>query len=126
VLQLLGLSNPLGTSTGASFRDTGTLIDRLYDRTGVRLLRLLDLGALFHDADDAEPGVLQLLGLSNPLGTTAPNYLVWGNVASWTNSYYLVWGNTIQTPSGQYLVWGNNETADGSYLVWGNSLGNGR
>ena len=120
------LGSLLGTSTGAAFRDGGTLIDRLYDRTGIRLLRLLDVGALFRDADNAEPGVLQLLGLSNPLGTTAPNYLVWGNVASWTDSYYLVWGNTIQTPSGQYLVWGNNETADGSYLVWGNSLGNGR
>jgi len=120
------LGSLLGTSTGAAFRDDGSLIDRLYDRTGLRLLRLLDLGALFRDADEAEPGVLQLLGLSNPLGTTAPNYLVWGNVASWTGSYYLVWGNTIQAPSGQYLVWGNNETTDGSYLVWGNSLGSGR
>jgi serine protease AprX len=115
----------LGTSSGAAFRDTGTLIDRIYDRSGIRLLRLLDLGPLFRDADRAEPGVLNLLGLSNPLGATAPNYLVWGNVAGWADSYYLVWGNTIQTPSGQYLVWGNNETTDGSYLVWGNSLGGG-
>jgi serine protease AprX len=115
----------LGTSSGAAFRDTGSLIDRVYDRTGIRLLRLLDLGALLHGADAAEPGVLNLLGLSNPLGSTAPNYLVWGNVAGWSDSYYLVWGNTIQSPSGQYLVWGNNEMTDGSYLVWGNSAGGG-
>jgi serine protease AprX len=116
----------LGTSSGAAFRDTGTLIDRIYDRTGIRLLRLLDLGPLFRDADNAEPGVLNLLGLSNPLASAAPNYVVWGNVADWSSSYYVVWGNTIQTPSGQYVVWGNNEFSDSNYVVWGNSLGGGR
>jgi len=116
----------LGASSGATFRDTGTLIDRIYDRTGIKLLRLLDLSWLFANADNLEPGVLNLLGPSNPLGSTAPNYLVWGNVAGWSSSYYLVWGNTIQSPSGQYLVWGNNEYTDGNYLVWGNSVGGGQ
>jgi subtilisin family serine protease len=115
----------LGLSSGAAFRDHGTLIDRVYDRTGIRLLRLLDLGPLFQDADSAETGVLNLIGLSNPLGSTGANYVVWGNVADWSNSYYVVWGNSIQSPSGQYVVWGNNEFSDSNYVVWGNSIGGG-
>jgi len=119
----------LGVSSGATFLDrplngAGTLIDRVYDRTGIKLLGLLDLSILF--GSDMEPGVLNLLGSSNPMGRTAANYLVWGNVAGWSSSYYLVWGNTIQSPSGQYLVWGNNEYTDGNYLVWGNTVGGGQ
>ena len=118
---LTTVTSLLGASSGAAFRDNGTLIDRVYDRTGIRLLGLLDLGALFENAANLEPGVLNLLGTSNPLGSTAANYLVWGNVAGWSSSYYVVWGNTIQAPSGQYLVWGNNERTDSNYVVWGNA-----
>jgi serine protease AprX len=113
------VTNILGLSSGASFLDRGTLIDRLYDRTGIRLLGLLDLSILLGDSD-GEPGVLNLLGRSNPVGHTQPNYLVWGNVAHWSSSYYLVWGTSVQDPSGQYLVWGN--LADSDYLVWGTSI----
>jgi len=124
------LTSLLGVSSGATFLDrplngTGTLIDRVYDRTGIKLLGLLDLSILFGN-DSMEPGVLNLLGTGNPMGHTAANYLVWGNVAGWSSSYYLVWGNTIQSPSGQYLVWGNNEYTDGNYLVWGNTVGGGQ
>jgi serine protease AprX len=135
---LTTLSTLLGASSGATFRDHGTLIDRVYDRSGIRLLQLLDLGALFQNASNMEPGVLNLLGTSNPLGSTPANYVVWGNVAGWSGSYYVVWGNTIQAPSGQYVVWGNNtysdpnyvvwgnaDTSNGSYVVWGNSVGGG-
>jgi serine protease AprX len=115
------VTSVLGLSSGATFRDEGTLIDRVYDRTGVRLLGILDLGILFGDARGGEPGVLNLLGQSNPLASVAANRLVWGEVAGWSNSYYLVWGNSIQNPSGQYLVWGNNEFSDSNYLVWGNA-----
>ena len=108
----------LGGASGATFRDHGTMIDGIYDRTGIKLLGILDLGRLL---GLSEPGVLNLLGQGNPLGYTQPNYLVWGNVAGWSDSYYLVWGNSIQSPSGQYLVWGNNEYTTGNYLVWGNS-----
>jgi serine protease AprX len=118
---LTTVSSLLGGASGATFRDGGTLVDRIYDRSGIRLLGLLDFLPIFRNADYAEAGVLHLLGTSNPLGSTAPNYLVWGNVAGWTDSYYLVWGNTIQSPSGQYLVWGNNEWSNSNYLVWGNA-----
>jgi serine protease AprX len=122
---LTTLSNLLGLSSGATFVDNGTMTNGIYDRSGIRLLGILDLGALL--SNGPEPGVLNLLGTSNPLGSTAPNYLVWGNVAGWSSSYYLVWGNnTIQDPSsGQYLVWGNNEDTTGNYLVWGNSVAAG-
>lgn len=112
------VQNLLGLSSGASFLDHGTLIDRLYDRTGVRLLGLLDLDVLL--GDGGESGVLSLLGYTNPLGRTAPNYLVWGSVAGYTSSYYLVWGSAIQDPSGEYLVWGS--AVDGDYLVWGSNV----
>jgi serine protease AprX len=112
----------LGTSTGATYRDSGTLIDRIYDGTGIQPLAILDLGRLFSTLDSAESGVLNLLGLTNPLSRLPANRLVWGEVADWSSSYYLVWGNTIQSPSGQYLVWGNTDYTGSSYLVWGNSV----
>ena len=114
------VTNLLGLSSGASFFDRGTLIDRVYDRTGIRLLGLLDLDVLLGGADSAEPGVLNLLGQTNTLGRTPANYLVWGDVARYSNSYYLVWGDSIQDDDGDYLVWGN--ASDEDYLVWGNNL----
>ena len=75
------VTNLLGASGGASYRDTGTLIDRVYDRSGIRLLRILDFLNLFGDADEGEWGVLNLVGTSNRIGSAAPNYIVWGNVA---------------------------------------------
>ena len=113
----------LGLSSGATFHDRGTLIDRVYDRTGIRLLGLLDLSALF--GQPAEPGVLNLLGSSNPIGYSAPNHVVWGNVAGYSSSYYIVWGSTIQSPSGQHVVWGNSEMSETDHVVWGNSQAGG-
>jgi serine protease AprX len=118
------LNRLLGNYTGPAFRDkggAGGLIDRVYDRTGIRLLSLLDLSFLFASADDAEWSVLHLVGQQNPLGTAAPNYVVWGNVAGWSNSYYVVWGNTIQAPEGQYVVWGNSNVQS-EYVVWSNGF----
>lgn len=111
----------LWTVSGVAYRDAGTLIDRIYDGTGIELLSILDLDRLFATLDSTESGVLNLLGLTNPLRRLPANRLVWGEVADWSSSYYLVWGNTIQAPSGQYLVWGNTDYTGSSYLVWGNS-----
>ena len=118
---LTNLTNTLGLTSGASFRDHGSLIERIYDRTGIRLLSLLDLQALLGNPNGPDSDVLNLLGLSNPLGTAAPNYLVWGNVAGWSDSYYLVWGSAVQSPDGEYLVWGTADTS-GEYLVWGTGV----
>ncbi len=115
------VTNLLGLSSGASFRDRGTLIDRAYDRTGLRLLRILDLGALFDDAEDGEWGVLNLLGLQNPLAAVPANRLVWGQVAGWSSSYYVIWGSAIQSPSGQYVIWGSSDYTDPNYVIWGSA-----
>jgi serine protease AprX len=119
----------LGLSSGAAYRDsgalleTGGLIERIYDRSGIRLLGLLDLGALF--GSGGEPGVLHLLGAGNPLAQVPANHLVWGDVAGWTSNYHLVWGDTIQSPSGQHLVWGDSEHTGSNHLVWGDSVPDG-
>jgi serine protease AprX len=113
----------LGLSSGATFYDRGTLIDRVYDRTGIKLLGLLDLSALL--GGSPEPGVLNLLGNSNPIGYSAPNHVVWGNVAGYSSSYYIVWGSPIQTPSGQHVVWGNSDMSETEHVVWGNSQAGG-
>jgi serine protease AprX len=115
-------TSALALSGGASYWDSGTLIDRIYDRTGIRLLSLLDLGALFGDATDAEWGVLNLLGLSNPIASIAPNYVVWGTYADWTGSYYVVWGTAMESPDGEYVVWGTSDY-DSEYVVWGTAVG---
>jgi serine protease AprX len=120
---LTSLTSLLGISGGATYRDTGTLIDRIYDRTGIRLLSLLDLLNLFADADNGEWGVLNLVGLANPIGSAAPNYVVWGSVADWSNSYYVVWGSSMQSPDGEYVVWGSSDS--GEYVVWGSGLPDG-
>jgi hypothetical protein len=104
----------LGLSSGASFFDQGTLIDRLYDRTGIRLLGLL------RRANGAEPGVLSLLGPSNAVGDTAPNHLVWGTVAGWTSTYYITWGMPISDPQGHKLAWGTQ--ARRGHLVSGTTV----
>jgi len=111
----------LGTSSGATFRDSGTLIDRIYDRSGIHLLGLLDLSVLLVQADSSESGVLNLLGLNNPIAQTPANHLVWGDVAGWTGNYHLVWGDSVQSPSGQHLVWGDAEHTDSNHLVWGDA-----
>jgi serine protease AprX len=118
---LTTVTSLLGLSSGASYRDNGTLIDRVYDRTGIRLLNILDLGALLGGADDGEWGVLNLVGTQNPIGSAKPNYVVWGTVADWSNSYYVVWGTSMQNPDGEYVVWGTGDYG-GEYVVWGTSV----
>jgi serine protease AprX len=114
------VTNLLGLSGGVSYRDTGSLIERIYDRTGIRLSSFLDLRALL-GADDAEWGVLNLLGLTNRLASIAPNYIVWGSVADWSDSYYIVWGSSIESPDGEYIVWGSGDYS-GEYIVWGSGI----
>jgi serine protease AprX len=114
------LTSTLGLSGGASFRDSGTLIDRVYDRTGIRLLSLIDLQDLLGGSGESEWGVLNLLGLTNPIQSIGPNYVVWGSRADWSGSYYVVWGSSMQDGDGEYVVWGSSD--DSEYVVWGSSI----
>jgi len=118
---LTSVTSILGVSSGAAYRDAGTLIDRVYDGTGIRVFDILDLGRLLGGANTAEWGVLNLLGGSNPLQSAAPNYVIWGNVAGWSSSYYVIWGSAIQSPSGQYVIWGNSEVFS-DYVIWGSGI----
>jgi serine protease AprX len=123
---LNGLTGLLGLSGGATFRDAGTLVDRIYDGSGIHLLGLLDAALFWQQADDAEYGVLNLLGLSNPIAQTPANHVVWGDVAGWTTQYHVVWGDSIYSPSGQHVVWGDSEHTDSTHVVWGDSSGTSR
>ncbi len=116
------VTSVLGLSSGAAFRDQGTLIDGIYNRSGLRLLGILDLSGLL--GDGGEWGVLNLLGLGNPLGYTPANRLVWGQVSDWSSSYFVVWGSTIQSPTGEFVVWGSNDYTDPNFVVWGSSIVN--
>src|SRR3954468_10367941 len=119
---LTTVSGLLGTSGGATFRDSGTLIDRLYGNSGLKLLGILDLGFLWQQVDNSEWGVLNVLGLLNPLAKIPAHRLIWGQVADWTQTNHLVWGDSVQNPSGQHLVWGHSEHTDANHLVWGDAV----
>jgi serine protease AprX len=120
---LTTLEGLLGVSGGAAFRDTGTMIDRIYGGTGLKLLGILDASILWQQAENSEWGVLNLLGLANPVAQTPANHVVWGDVAGWTNTYHVVWGDSIDSPTGQHVVWGDSEHSDATHVVWGDSIG---
>ena len=83
------VQNVLGLSSGASFFDRGTLIDRIYDRTGLRLLGLLDLGTLLYGAESAEPGVLTLLDCRTASDRRQP--ITWCGARSRTGPRATTW-----------------------------------
>lgn len=120
---LTTVTNVVGSSSGAAFRDDGSMTDRIYHGTGLRVLSILDLGWLFQGADEAEWGVLNLLGLTNPLASTSANRLLCGEIAGWMDdNYVLAWGTKIESPSGQVVVWGSSDSVDADVVVWGSSV----
>jgi subtilisin family serine protease len=119
---VLGLLGPAG---GATFRDSGTLIERIYGNTGLKPLNLIESTLLWLTADTAESGVLNLLGLTNPLARIPANFLVWGEVAGWTTNYHVVWSDSIQSPTGQHVVWSDTAPTDANHVVWSDSMPDG-
>jgi serine protease AprX len=107
--------------SGASFWDAGTLSGRLYSGAGLRLLSLLDLPRLLGNPGLLNYGDLNLLGLTNPLRTVAPNRLLWGEVAGWTSDQQILWGATIYDPQGEQILWGADTTQD-SQILWGAAM----
>jgi subtilisin family serine protease len=107
------------TAGGVSYWDAGALIDRVYEGTGIEPLGVLEAVQTWLNPAKLVWGNLNLLGLKNPIGAIAPNYIVWGEMAGWSSSYYIVWGETFTDPEGQYIVWGEN--GDG-YIVWGETF----
>jgi len=109
-------------SSGASFWDAGTLGGRLYARTGIRLLSLLELPLVLLNPTLLHYGDLNLIGLTNPLANIAPKILQYGEVGTWASNDQLLWGDTVYDPSGQQLLWGDSRTTDDNQLLWGDAI----
>jgi hypothetical protein len=91
------------------------------------LLSLLDLSALWSNPGGIRFGDLNLAGLLNPLASVPPNYLLWGEVATWaandeiiwgTNDE-IIWGTTIRTQNGDEIIWG---TSGDDEIIWGTTV----
>lgn len=125
-----GLTSLLGTlvggvlspATGPVFWDAGTMSTRLYRGTGLRLLSLLEAPIAWLTGGYLKWGDLNVIGLSNPLGQTHPNEIIWGDVSKWTADQEIIWGDAIQNPEGQEIIWGDSRTTEGEEIIWGDSV----
>ena len=113
-----GLLAPAG---GAVFWDSGSMTKRLYAGSGLRLLSLLEAPLAWLTGGYLKWGDLNVIGLSNPLGKTRPNEILWGDVSKWTADEEILWGDTIYTPEGQEILWGDSRTTEGDEILWGDS-----
>jgi serine protease AprX len=111
----------LAPSSGATFWDSGTMSGRLYAGTGIRLLSLLELPFALLTPNYLKWGDLNLVGLNNPIGSTGPNQIIWGDVSTWTPSNQIIWGDTIYTPEGQQIIWGDSSVSEDDQIIWGDS-----
>lgn len=124
-----GLTNLVSTLVGGVlspassvvFWDAGTLSSRVYHRTGIRLLSLLEAPIAWLVPGYLNWGDLNLIGLSNPLATTRPNEIIWGDVADWTSDHEIIWGDTIYNPQGQEIIWGDSSVSEGDEIIWGDA-----
>ena len=112
----------LAPSSGVVFWDAGTMASRVYYRSGIRLLSLLEAPLAWLMPSYLHWGDLNLIGSSNPLGSTAPNQILWGDVADWTNDHQILWGDAIYTPEGQQILWGDSSTSEDNQILWGDSI----
>jgi serine protease AprX len=110
----------LAPSNGVSFWDDGRLSHRLYGRTGIRLLSILDLSKVWANPALLRVGDLNLAGLSNPLALTRPGPMLYGDlVKGMGDDDEITWGTTIHDSNGQEVVWGSSD--DGDEITWGTS-----
>jgi hypothetical protein len=112
----------LTPASGAAFWDAGTMTGRLYGGSGLRLLSPLDALLAWLNPSLLKFGDLNLLGLTNPLASLAPKWLLYGQVAGWTGDQSIMWGSTIYNPQGQSIMWGSDDVTDGSSIMWGSSM----
>ncbi len=117
------------TRSGASFWDIGTLAARLDAGIGTRVLSAIDAPLAWADPSLLRFGDLNLLGLTNPLGSLVPKSLLYGAVAGWTADQSITWGTLIQDPQGAAIVWDTSEadaivwdTSDGDAIVWDTAI----
>ncbi len=108
-------------SSGVTFWDEGTMARRIYYRTGIRLLSLLEAPLAWLTPGYLHWGDPNLIGLSNPLATTRPNEIIWGDAAGWTSDHEIIWGDTISNPEGQEIIWGDSSVTQDNEIIWGDS-----
>jgi serine protease AprX len=114
-----GLLTPAG---GVVFWDSGSMMQRLYSGTGLRVLWLLEAPVAWLTGGYLQWGDLNVLGLSNPLAQVHPHELMWGDVSKWTADQELMWGDQVFNPQGQELMWGDSRAIEGEELMWGDAL----
>jgi len=112
----------LSPSSGVVFWDAGTMASRVYYKSGIRVLSLLEAPLAWLTPSYLHWGDLNLIGISNPLASTAPNQILWGDVAGWTSDHQILWGDTIYTPEGQQILWGDSSTSEDNQILWGDSV----
>jgi serine protease AprX len=111
----------LSSPSGAVFWDAGTMSHRVYNRTGIRLLSLLEAPLAWLTSGYLKWGDLNLIGSSNPIANSRSNEILWGDIASWTSDHEILWGDTIYNPEGQEILWGDSSTSDSYEILWGDS-----
>jgi hypothetical protein len=116
------IGGALSLESGVTFWDAGTLAARLYNGTGVRPISLLDAPLVWLNPAMLSFGDLNLLGVSSPLGSIAPKWMLYGRFAGWTGGQSIMWGDAIYDPQGQSIMWGDSRTTDDTSIMWGDSM----
>jgi serine protease AprX len=126
-----GLTNLLSTvvggvvspAAGIVFWDSGSMMRRLYNGTGLRLLSLLEAPiAWLTGGSILQWGDLNIFGLTNPLASVGANEIMWGDVSRWTADQEIMWGDTIYNPEGQEIMWGDSSKSEGDEIMWGDDV----
>ena len=105
--------------SGAAYWDAGTMSNRLYNRTGIRLLTLLEQPLVWLNTSLLRFGDLNLLGLTNPLASVHPKWLQYGTVGGYTSDETIMWGTSLQDENGETIMWGTS--GDEETIMWGTS-----
>jgi hypothetical protein len=111
-----GVPVPAG---GEMFTDAGTLIDRMYQQTGIRILSLADLLLVWTDPSQMSRDHLNLLGLDSEVPATPGNQIIWGDeIFDLAGGQQIIWGDEILDSGGQQIIWGSDST-EGYQIIWG-------
>jgi serine protease AprX len=111
-----GMNVPAG---GEMFTDAGTLIDRMYQQTGIRIFGAVDLLLVWADPSKLPLDQLNLLGLYGEVSATAGNQIIWGDLSRSVADGQIIWGDQIFDSAGQQIIWGDTGSSDGYQIIWG-------
>lgn len=106
-------------ASGEVFADGGTLIDRMSQQAGIRLLGLVDLLLVWADPSRLPLDHLNVLGLDSVVSSTPANQIIWGDISQWVADQQIIWGEQIFNPMGQQIIWGDSGSSEGYQIIWG-------